>query len=379
VLEAVDLEEPRGRSNAFEIAVTAAAVLPAADRHPVLRRLLRTCTAHRREIHNRGILAILAPHLPTDLLELAWRDGDENERWILAACGVWPEEQQIAVAAAVLRDAQPTFGKSVFALRNQVPAFVALVPRLPLSLIREALGMVARIDGQREAGHWRAKLVRAVLVRLAEHGLGADAVGRSQMLSDPYVRASVLCRVIPHLAPALRDPVVTEVLGHVRGMPPLEATHGYDFSRAVELFEASAALVPFGHGGELVAAARRVWPRGEARWVIVELIGCMTVAERGPALAAVLDDALAMPADRLPVMLGLLVDYAGELPRRGFAQLVCRTLRELGRYRREGMLVGNHYEPRSISRAPAALDAIGGAAALIGAARACAEIGAWFP
>lgn len=379
VLETVDLEDPKGRSNAFEIAVTAAATLPAADRHPVLRRLMTTWAAHRREHGSRGILAILAPHLPADLLELAWRDGDENERWTLAACGAWPEEQQIAVAAAVLRDAQPTFGKSVFTLRDQVPAFVALVPKLPLSLIREALGMVARIDGQGEDGYWRAKLVRPVLVRLAEHGLGGAALGRIQTLRDPHERATVLCGVIPHLAPALRDAAVMEVLGHVRGVPPVETEHGPDYSRAVQLFEASAGLVPLGHGGELVAAARRVWPRGEARWVSMKLIGCMTVAERGPALAGVLDDTLAMPADRLPLMLGLLVDYAGELPRRGFAELVCRALRELGRYRREVMLVGNHYEPRSISRVPAALDALGGAAAVIGAARACAEVGAWFP
>jgi hypothetical protein len=43
------------------------------------------------------------------------------------------------------------------------------------------------------------------------------------------------------------------------------------------------------------------------------------------------------------------------------------------------MLVGEYYEPQAISRVPAALDAVGGAAAVIGAARACAEVGAWFP
>jgi hypothetical protein len=183
----------------------------------------------------------------------------------------------------------------VFGLREQVPALVALVPRLSLPLTREALGRAERAADTGEARHWRGKLLRAALVRLAEHGEGAESVDRARMSCESHVRATVLCRFIPHLAPALRDAVVAEVLGHLHGMSVVEGTHGYDDSWTVDL-EASAALVPLGHGGEL-----------------------------------------------------------------------------------DVMLVGDYDHHRWISRVPDALEALGGAPAVIGAARACVEVGAWFP
>jgi hypothetical protein len=97
----------------------------------------------------------------------------------------------------------------------------------------------------------------------------------------------------------------------------------------------------------------------------------MNPPERRAARAEALKRALDLPEDNFfNSAIYDLAKCAADLDRRGLAVLSSRTLRHWARYSRQ-LLWGGWTTP--------VLDALGGAPALLDAARAYVEIGQWFP
>jgi len=107
------------------------------------------------------------------------------------------------------------------------------------------------------------------------------------------------------------------------------------------------------------------------------LAGGVGAAERCELLADAIDHALGLPDDHIAGVLSSFLAYATELERRPFAALFARALKAAARRGRARFLAGeDEAHPRHL--APV-LDVLGGEAAVLGAARACLDLGRWFP
>jgi hypothetical protein len=309
----------------------------------------------------------LAEALPPELLERVADGAALHELAILAGRGSWPDERRLAISASVLR----AFAEAD--TPQWMHGIVELAPRLPMPLLRDALAILARRGYDEAAQYIAPQPVHAVLSRLAELGEPWEALAIARTIAEPSRRFSVLCGLIPHLPPPLRDPVIAELLAYLCPRSR-DDTAGPSWESFGEM---AATMAHLGHGAELAEAARDHLQPDSAFSVWMIVAPALDAAQRRALLADAVEVALTLHAYELFDACGQLLAFAADIDRRGLIRLFIRSLRRAPAGR-AALLFSDDTRDASLWTVRA-LQVLGDRAAIVDAARACIEVAQWFP
>ncbi|HWU87169.1 MAG TPA: hypothetical protein VN253_07840, partial [Kofleriaceae bacterium] len=354
------------------VVVAAAEVLPVAEQHAALEALLDARARRRGDDRHGWALGLLVPHLPAELLERALRDAERDiEVLLVAGLGAWPAHRRPAAESAARSVLEACLRDRFVPPEEWLPD---VAPRISEPLLREAIAIAAR-PSDRPFAPAPEQLLETLLPCLAQRGAGAEAVEHARAVASEHHRNRLLGLLLPHLAPSLRDAITAELArAHALPRGPLP---GDEQRWAANLLEAVREVVSHGRD-PAVAATSRTFGSSDILHDLLKLAGKVSDHPvRGELLAVAIDRALSLVNDHLPGLLPGFCAHAAELERRPFVALFARALKAAARYGRVRFLVEEDKErPRHIARA---LEALGGEAAVLGAARAFIEVGRWFP
>jgi hypothetical protein len=388
---------------------------------PLWRELLAEALAvavHSKDkrVRYEGLLE-LVPHLPESLLSEALAAaraiGPGRWRWrVLAELGArLPEplrDQVLREALAAVHGAGKanretrvgTVVRNTWRDRWRAEALVSLVPRLPDSLLEEALARVRDI----EHGWWYVGAVAALAPRLAEPLRGEvleETLAVALRIRDVEWRAEALIVLVPHLSESRREDVLPQALAAVRDVKerwsrarllarlvpylpePLQSEVPQEaFATARDVHDdylRSRALTTLAvHLSESTESEVLGEALGEVRGIVQDGWRAEALAGWVPHLPeARLGEALAMACDighdesRAQVLADLVPRLAA-LPTSASYPLWCEMLHVLADRPRASLLA----DLRSL--APLMLS-LGGSEAAAGAFQAIQDVGRWWP